>query len=300
LASFSEYHAFCKIVEFKSITAAAKALHKSVPAVSKQLSKLEAGLSVQLIDRSTKAITVTTLGKKFYQKCKQILLTVEDAEQALKDETSTASGTLVLSFPEVLLRTPLMALLTKFGRLYNNIQFDLRVSNTLDNVINDGIDFSFRIGTPEDSRLTANKLFPVRLKCIASPDYIAQHGKPASMSEAFDQHKMLLPAYINLNEKVKQLLGYSGKFSLQQLHLLNSDRMIFDAVMQGMGITALLDVSIQAQLDKGQLIHLLSQQKLPQQDVFLLYHNRDYMPEKMRLFKEFIKKEYSQDTFLLT
>ncbi len=296
MTSFSEYRTFCKIVELKSITAAAKALHKSVPAVSKQLGKLEAGLSVQLIDRSTKAITVTALGEKFYQKCKQILLSVEDAEQALKDETSTASGKLVLSFPEVLLRTPLMALITKFGRLYENIQFDLRVSNTPDNLINDGIDFAFRIGSLEDSRLTANKLFPVRLKCIASPDYISVYGKPTSLSEAFDQHKMLLPAFLNLSENVKQLLNHPEKLSLHQSHLMNSDRMIFDAVMQGMGVTALLDVSIQSQLDKGQLIHLIPEQKLPQQDVFLLYHNRDYMPEKMRLFKEFIKQEYSKCT----
>jgi len=295
VASLSEYRTFCTIVELKSITAAAKALHKSVSAVSKQLSKLEAGLSVQLIDRSTKATTITPLGEKFYQQCKSILQSVADVEQALKDEVTTASGKLVLSFPEVLLRTPLMALITKFGQLHNGIQFELRASNTPDNVIDEGIDFAFRIGSLEDSRLTANKLFPVRMICIASPKYIECYGKPASLSQAFDQHKWLLPTYVNLTEKVKELLGHSKSFSLQQHHMVNSDTVTFDAVMQGMGVAALLDISIQSQLDSGQLINLFPEQDLPQQDVFFLYHNRDYMPEKMRLFKEFIKQEYSEN-----
>ncbi len=295
MASFSEYRTFCTIVELKSITGAAKALHKSVSAVSKQLSKLEAGLSVQLIDRSTKAITITPLGEKFYQQCKLILQSVTDAEQALKDEVTTASGTLVLSFPEVLLRTPLLALITKFARLHKGIQFDLRASNTPDNVIDEGIDFAFRIGKLEDSRLTANKLFPVRMICIASPAYIECHGKPTSLTNAFEQHKMLLPTYINLTEKIKELLGHSNSFSLQQHHLMNSETVTFDAVMQGMGVTALLDISIQSQLDSGELLNLFPEQELPQQDVFLLYHNRDYIPEKMRLFKAFIKQEYSED-----
>jgi len=298
VANFSEYRTFCTIVELKSITRAAKALHKSASAVSKQLSKLEAGLSVQLIDRSTKSITITPLGENFYQKCKPILQSVADVEQALKDEVTTASGKLVLSFPEVLLRTPLMALITKFGQLHNGIQFELRASNTPDNVIDEGIDFAFRIGRLEDSRLTANKLFPVRLICIASPKYIECYGKPTSLSQAFDQHKMLLPTYVNLTEKVKELLGLSESFSLQQAHLMNSETVIFDAVMQGMGVTALLDISIQSQLDSGELINLFPEQDLPQQNVHLLYHNRDYMPEKMRLFKEFIKQEYSENRTL--
>lgn len=299
MASFSEYRTFCTIVELESITAAAKALHKSASAVSKQLSKLEAGLSVQLIDRSTKAITITPVGEKFYQQCKLILQSVTDAEQALKDEVTTASGKLVLSFPEVLLRTPLMALITKFAQLHKGVQFELRSSNTPDNVIDEGIDFAFRIGKLEDSRLTANKLFPVRMICIASSEYIASSGKPTSLSNAFDQHKMLLPTYINLTEKVKELLGHTEGFSLQQHHLMNSETVTFDAVMQGMGVTALLDISIQSQLDSGELVHLFPEQELPQQDVFLLYHNRDYIPEKMRLFKEFIKEEYSEDRISL-
>ena len=262
MASFSEYRTFCKIVELKSITAAAKALHKSVSAVSKQLSKLEAGLSVQLIDRTTKTIAITPLGEKFYQQCKPILQSVADVEQSLKDEVATASGKLVLSFPEVLLRTPLMALITKFGQLYDGIQFELRVSNTLDNVIDEGIDFAFRIGRLEDSRLTANKLFPVRMICIASPDYVALYGKPTSLSQAFDQHKMLLPTYVNLSEKVKQLLGFTESFSLQHHHLMNSETVIFDAVMQGMGVTALLDVSVQSQLERGQLINLFPEHEV--------------------------------------
>jgi DNA-binding transcriptional LysR family regulator len=293
VASFSEYHAFCTIVESKSITAAAKALHKSVSAVSKQLSKLEAGLSAQLIDRSTKTLTVTPLGEKFYQQCKPILQSVIDVEQSLKDEITTASGKLVLSFPEVLLRTPLMALITKFSQLHNDIQFELRVSNTPDNVIDEGIDFAFRIGKLEDSRLTANKLFSVRLLCIAAPKYIECYGKPKSLSDMFEQHKMLLPTYVNLTEKVKELLGHSENLSLQQHHMMNSETAIFDGVMQGMGVTALIDISIQPQLASGQLIDLLPEQELPQQDVFLLYHNRDYTPEKVRLFKDFIKQEYS-------
>ena len=292
MASFSEYRTFCKICELNSITAAAKALHKSTSAVSKQLKKLETGLAVQLIDRSTKTITVTPLGKAFYQQCLKILQSVEYAEQALKDQTVSASGQLVLSFPEVLLRTPLLKLLTQFSEQYPKIHFDIRVSNELDNVIDDGIDFAFRIGQLNDSGLTALNLFAARIKCVASPGYIRQHGAPTTLADAFENHRMLAPSFVNLTENLKRLLGYSDNVSLQQSHLMNNEIAIFDAVVLGMGVAALLDVSVKSELENGNLVDLFPDQLLPPQQVFLLYHKRDYMPEKMRLFREFIKQQY--------
>jgi DNA-binding transcriptional LysR family regulator len=292
VTSFSEYRTFCKIVELNSVTEAANALHKSPSAVSKQLSKLESSLSVQLFDRSTKTITITALGEKFYHQCKAILQSVNDAEQALKDDTTAASGKLVLSFPEVLLRTPLIKLITEFSGLYRDIHFELRVSNTLDNIIEEGIDFAFRIGKIENSRLIANTLFPAHLVCVASPEYLNEFTTPTSFSDVIDQHKMLLPTYVNIREKINQLLNHTEAISLQDAHLMNSETAIFDAVMQGMGVAALLDISIQPQIDSGELIHLFPELTFPRQDVCMLYHNRDYMPKKMRLFKEYIKQEY--------
>ena len=298
MASFSEYRTFCKICELNSITAAAKALHKSTSAVSKQLKKLEAGLAVQLIDRSTKTITITPLGKEFYQQCLKILQSVEHAEQALKDQTISASGQLVLTFPEVLLRTPLLELLAKFSQQYPKIYFDLRVSNALNNVIDDGIDFAFRIGQLDNSGLAALNLFSARLKCVASPGYISKYGKPASLLDAFENHQVLAPTFVNLSENLKHLLGCSDNVSLQQPHLMNNEIAIFDAAILGMGVAVLLDVSVGKALDSGELINLFPGQALPRQHVFLLHHERDYIPKKMRLFRQFIKQEYSLVTEL--
>jgi len=295
MPSFSEYLTFTTIVEAQSFTGAANRLHRSVSSVSKQLSKLEGSLGVSLIDRSTQSLAVTSIGEGFYIRCKEIIASVDLAEQYVKDELISPSGKITLSFPEVLLRTPLMDLLKSFNEQYPAVTFDLKVSNAIDDIIDGRIDFAFRMGKLNDSRLTAialNKAAPV---FCASPAYISHYGKPKTLDALFSEHRLILPSYMNLSEQLRLFFSSTDKLpiSIVNAHTSNNESVLYGAVTRGMGIAIMLDISIIEDLKAGRLVELFPERQLPESQMFLVYHNGQQLPEKKRVFKAFIKENFN-------
>ena len=109
------------------------------------------------------------------------------------------------------------------------------------------------------------------------------------------QHKMLLPSYVNLSEKIRLLLSPTAKLpiKLDSIHTSTSEAVIYQALLGGMGVAILLKKSIIADLQNGRLIDLFPKTLLTKQAVHLVYHQRDYLPQKMKLFKQFVKDHYA-------
>jgi len=295
MSNLSEYIAFIAIVEAQSFTGAANRLHRSVSSVSKQLSKLEDGLGVCLIDRSTQSFAVTSLGEGFYLKCKEIIAAVDLAEQYVKDEWVSPSGKITLSFPEVLLRTPLMDLLKSFNEQYPAIMFDFKVSNAIEDIIENRIDFAFRMGKLNDSRLTAIPLNQAMPMFCATPDYLSCHGCPESIDALFSDHRLILPSYINLSEQLRAFFSSTDKLpiAIENAHTSNNESVLYDAVTRGMGVAIMLDMSISEDIKTGKLIELFPEKQLPESQMFLVYHNGHRLPEKKSAFKAFIKENFN-------
>lgn len=295
MSSLSEYLTFVAIVEAKSFTGAANRLHRSVSSVSKQLSKLEGSLGVCLIDRSTQSFAVTHLGEGFYLKCKDIIAAVDLAEQYVKDEWSAPSGKITLSFPEVLLRTPFMDLLKSFNDQYPAISFELRVSNAVEDIIDSRIDFAFRIGKLNDSRLTAMPLSKASPVFCASPEYLSRCGVPSSFDALFSDHRLILPSYLNLSEQLRVFFSSSDKLpiSIEQAHTSNNESVLYEAATRGMGVAIMLDTSISEDIKAGRLVTLFPEKRLPESHMFLVYLNACQLPERKRVFKAFIKEHFN-------
>ena len=293
MTSLNDYRTFTVIVETLSITETANQLHKSVSAVSKQLSKLEASLGIQLIDRSTQSLTVTELGVRFYDSCIDILSAVEHAEQSIKDELIAVSGKLTISFPEMFLSTPFMDLIEAFCRKHPEVKFDFRISNAIDDVIGEDIDFAFRIGELGNSRLTALSLLKVHFILCATPTYIVKNGLPKQVRQLYTEDKLLLPTFVNLSEFVRRLLGNKEKlpFDLERCHTFNSEVALHQAVLKDFGVAMLLSAAVQKELADGSLVEVFAN-KIPPQEVFLIFNKRTYMPQKMKVFKDFIKNKF--------
>lgn len=295
MSRFNDYYAFTLIVETLSITKAADQLNRTVSAVSKQLTKLECHLGVQLIDRSTQSLSITALGKKFYSQCKEILNSVECAEQSLKDELVAPAGKLKLSFPDVLLNTAFMDLLESFNIQFPLIKFDLKVSNTVDDIIDEGIDFAFRIGNINDSRLTAISLARVRPVLCASPAYLKRSGQPKSAISLLSENRAILPTYVNVSEYVKKLFPAAkvGLVTADHAHTTNSEVALHSMLLRGLGAAMLLDITVDKDIRSGKLVELFPSKHHGSQQIYLIFSKRNYMPAKMELFKDFIKANFS-------
>ena len=296
MSRFSDYLTFVALVETGSMTEAARKLHRSVSAISKQLAKLEERLSVQLIIRSTQSLSVTGPGEKFYLSCKEILAAVDRAEQSLTDELSVPSGRVTLSIPEVLLRTGFMDLLGAFIRAYPLITLDLKISNTYVDIIDEKVDFAFRMGELSDSRLTAITLMSSEPIFCAAPDYIRHRGKPTTYAELVTEHRLILPSYLNLSDQVRRFFSHTDKlpFSIENAHCSNSEAALYESVLRGLGISVMLDFSVSEDIKKGRLIKLLPETSFPPLKLSLLYKNSDFLPEKVRVFKGFVSTCFAQ------
>lgn len=292
MSKFSQYRTFITVVETGSLTSAANTLNKSVSSVSKQLSALEASLETKLLDRSTKSLAITALGKEFYLQCRQIIESTDSAEQSLKNARDSINGKIRLSFPEVLLNSGLIAVISEFATKFPEIQFDLKTSNSLDDAISDQIDFCFRIGDLADSRLTAIKLGAANFLCCASPHYVGLHGYPTSLLDALSTHRFLVPSYVNVAERLNRIFSIKSPLSDSRMHIMNSEIAIHKAMLNGMGIGVLLDISIKDRLSQGELINLFPTLSFPEQAIYLVFNTRDFMPKKMSSFKDHILQNF--------
>lgn len=292
MAKFDEYQAFITVVEQGSLSKAANALHLSPSAMSKKLALLEESLGVQLIDRSTRAIAVTDLGKQFYKDCKSILTLVQQSEASLLDKKEKPIGKLALSCPRVLMQPQFFALLNQFSQLYPAIKFDVSVSNDIEDLVEGKIDFSFRIGQLKDSRLSAIPLLETRPLFCASPEYLERCGIPVNLND-LQKHNGIIPTYLNLSDRMRQLFPGQGALDLESFDTTDDVFALLQWVRAGGGISMLLDLMVRSSINEGALIHLFPMIPFPGQQVVLLFHKKQYQPRKMVLFKEYIKTNFS-------
>ncbi|TNC82273.1 MAG: hypothetical protein C9356_04445 [Oleiphilus sp.] len=293
MSRLREYETFVTIVETLSLSSAAKQLHRSVSSVSKQLSSLEESLSAQLIHRSTQSLSVTDSGERFYRKCKEILSAVEIAEQGIKEERSVPIGKLSLSFPEVLLRTAFMQLVTEFSAKHPGIAFDLKMSNECCDLIDEKIDFAFRMGDLSDSRLTAIALTTFHPIFCAAPTYVEEHGIASTFEALLQDHRVIVPNYLNLSDEVRRFFDHSNKLpiTLEVANTTNSESTMYQAAITGLCVGVFPDITVLEDIEQGRLVRVLPKTHLPEQTLWLLFKNSLYLPAKQTLFKEYMSEK---------
>ncbi|PCJ47578.1 MAG: hypothetical protein COA99_00790 [Moraxellaceae bacterium] len=282
-----EYQIVRAIVDGGSLTSAASKLNLSRSAVSKQLSALEARLGAKLIDRSTKSLAVTDRGMLFYNKSRGILDAVMELEESLLSDNEHAEGRIHVSMPKALLQSHMMKRFSEFFKQHPKIKLDLTISDSLDSLIDQRIDFAFRVGELKDSGLHAKKIGVANTILCASPEYIATQ---APITTFFDivNHPIILPSYLNLSENI--LWQRFKQFSnLDQAHLVDDANALLQLVKDGVGVAFMLDIAAEKALASGDVVHLFPEFTINSTDISLVYLNQRYLPKRMVLFKDFIQ-----------
>ena len=171
-------HTFMRIADAGSLTAAARALDYSLPAVVRSLAALEAHLGVRLFNRTTRRISLTEEGKHYLENCRQLLTAVEDAETALTAEAAEPAGNLVITAPVLFGQMYVAPAVTRFVQRYDKMRCNVLLLDRVVNLLEEGIDVGIRIGQLEDSSLIAQPLCSMRRMVVASPDYLRRHRVP--------------------------------------------------------------------------------------------------------------------------
>ncbi len=290
MSKLNHYQVFVAIVETGSIIQAAKTLNYSAAAVSKQLTKLEENVQVQLFHRSHKKLEITEAGKRFYPRCKNILSSIYQAEDELLAEDDAISGTIAITLSKALARSTIFDVLSHFTIKYPLVQFDIRFSDDLEDLHDENLDFAFRLGKLQDSsHMIAIPLLETQLVACATPDYLKQHGTPKRFSD-LGSAKLILMSPLNSSEALKTFFNREKiQPHSEMVHTCNDIEGVYQSVRTGLGIGMLLNISIAQELQDGTFTAILPERNLPRKRLYLLYKKSQWKTQKQIAFKEHIK-----------
>lgn len=169
---------FVAVLDTGSFAAAARRLGTSSGQASKLVARLEGDLGVQLIKRSTRALSPTEVGEAYYLRVKGLLEEYDALEASVRNASGAPSGRLRLTAPASFGTLCLNPVLLDFARAFPQIQLDVSYSDRVVNLVDEGFDAAVRIGQPADSSLMARRLCDAKIVVVASPAYLAARGTP--------------------------------------------------------------------------------------------------------------------------
>lgn len=285
---------FVAVVESGSFSRAAERLGQANSAISRAVKKLENKLGVNLLNRTTRQLSLTEEGERYFRRVQSVLQEMAAAETEVMETKSTPRGTLRVDAATPVVLHFLMPLIKPFRERYPEINLSLVSSETFINLIERKVDVAIRVGKLTDSSLRARPLFKSYRKIIASPDYITRYGKPETVEE--------------LRNHV--LLGFTEPVSLNTWPIASADGQLFEATpdissnsgetlkhlcLSGNGIASLSDYMIDKELASGELVDLLADKRLPVEMPFsAVYYSDRAVSTRIRAFIDFISEHLPQ------
>jgi len=284
---------FCRVVEMGSFTAIARELNTSQSTVSKHIAALEQRLETKLLIRSTRQLHLTEAGEQYYQRCLRILDDIRESEANINNSQSQPTGNLRITVPVMFGRLFIAPMLWQFQNTFPEITIELLMNDENIDLIRDGIDLAIRVGRLTDSSLIARKIgrFPQQV-LVASPDYLDKWGEPKTL-QALKQHNCLLHS-LQATSNLWEFDGPHGDETVQveSRFIANNRDTVNDAAISGMGIAiSYLEPNLQ-NIEQGRLKVILPQYYLSSADIFAIYPERHFVPQKVRSLIEWLESGF--------
>lgn len=278
----NEIAVFVKVVEQGSFVRAAEALGLPTATVSRRVASLEKRLGVRLLQRTTRKMTLTSVGVQYFERCTRILAELQEAERAVTQEQMEAQGTLRITAPPMLTEMSLVPYFERYLRENPKVQMEVFLTERLVNLVDEGFDAGIRIGAMHNSNYVCRRLFSVGLSLYASPRYLSANPAP-STSEALINHTLLMfgplrPIPWGMPEVDRQDRQPGRRMLINSFHVLR------DLAAAGHGIALLPDSLCERELADGTLTQLDLAGSRQIQDAYLVYPSRKFMPYRLRQF----------------
>ena len=284
---FHELNAFIAVVEAGGFSAAARRTGESQSAISKAIGALEKRLGVMLFNRSTRSVTLTDQGQRYYDRTKPLIDEMDEADGELTSSTSNASGLIRIAASSTFGRLHILPLIPDLLSLNPGLQVDLILSDFVRNMVEDRIDLAIRVGSVDDPDAVVRRVASTPLVCVGSRRYFEQHGLPCTPAELVD-HNCLL--YEGLMESANwPFVGPEGRFSVAVRGNLSSNSVetIRAGVLAGVGIGLFAKVSLADELRHPDVITILDEFISDVRDVSLIWPKRRFVPARVRRATDF-------------
>ncbi|CAB3757379.1 LysR family transcriptional regulator [Paraburkholderia humisilvae] len=287
----SAVEAFVRAAEFRSFTTAAKQMGLTASGVSKAVTRLESQTGVVLLHRSTRSVGLTAEGAVFFERCREILTELRNAEAALLQSAQTPSGRLRVAAPIAFGRSIFVPALGEFQRRYPEVVVEASFSDAIQDIIEEGFDIAIRIGDLPSNRLMARELGSAHWIACASPAYLKEYGRPHSPDDLTEHHCI---AQISAStRRYRDWCFASGNHEWairageHAGQVLDHCDALIDAALADAGIVYVHDYAADKYMRAGRLERVLQDYSTPRRSIHLLYPAVRQLSPKVMAFAEF-------------
>lgn len=287
---------FVAVMDAGSFSGAAERLGVSSGQASKLVSKLESDLGVQLLKRTTRALSATEVGKAYYDRIKALLVEFDSLDASIRNASGAPAGLIRITAPISFGSIKLMPALLDFAEEFPDIHLDVSFNDRVVNLVDEGFDLAIRIGNPSDTSLIARRLCDAHILLVASPDYIRAHGEPQSPSD-LQNHRCIIDA--NFRDALHW--NFSDQLSGEKIAIPISGRLRFSngdaclqAALRSMGIAYLPDFIAEPQILNGNIKPLMVQHETDPMGVFAIYPPARHLALKVRSLIDFLARRFHQ------
>ncbi len=282
---------FRRVVELESFVAAAARMEMSPAMVSKHVIHLERYLGGRLLNRTSRHISLTEIGKVYFEQCCQMLDNLDEVEATVRRTAVVASGVLKISAPVWFANSIFSKVIADYRAQFPAVTLDIDLSGRMVNLVEEGFDLALRVTQSPNSKLIAHAIASIQFYLVGSPSYLRQAGYPLKPKD-LSQHAMI--TYSLVSEGEISFVGPTGKESFQNKSLpvlrSNNENLMHNAVIDGMGLALLPTWLIEEDIAAGHLEKVMSDYRWPTITLYAVYTSQKYLSSKVRTFVDFISE----------
>ena len=278
---------FVEVAERRSFAAAARRFARSAAAVTRAVGELETRLGVRLLNRTTRAVSLTEAGDRFLAGARRVLADFEEIERAAAGEGAAPRGELRITAPILFGRLHVLPIVTEFLGRFAEVSVALSLIDRPVDLVEEGLDVAVRIGALAESSAVATRVGAVRRIVVASPGYVRQHGTPLSPAD-LGAHAVIafsggVDHWAFRNEQRETSIAIRPRLAV------TTAEAALDAVRAGFGLARVLSYQAAADISRGSLLRLLAPYEGDELPIHLLYPGGRHPPPKLRAFLDFAK-----------
>ncbi|MDO9290208.1 MAG: LysR substrate-binding domain-containing protein [Hydrogenophaga sp.] len=290
---------FSVLASAGSLSAAARELGITTPAVSKHLAQMEARLGVSLVNRTTRRMGMTPEGELYLEHARRILGEIDGMQELLGVSKATPKGLLRVNATLGFGRSHVAPLISRFVRRYPQVEVQLQLSVNPPALTDDAFDVCMRFGAPPDARVIARHIAPNRRLLCASPAYLKKHGTPKVPNDLM-KHNCIGIRQGEEAYGLWRLTSGRGKSAVTEAiktrgNLTTNDGEIaVNWALDGHGILMRAEWDILRHLASGRLVQVLPQCFMPDADIYAVYPQRHQLAARVRAFVDFVALSFAQ------
>ena len=285
---------FVRVVDKRGFSAAARHLNMSATMVSSHVRSLEDRLGVRLLHRTTRKVSLTEIGKAYYERCTQILAELEEADRIAGALQSTPRGTLRLYTGTHIVRL-IAPVAAEFLALYPEASIDLTIGERMVDLLEEGFDLAIRPLPPPDSSLIVRRLTPWRPILCCAPAYLERHAAPQRPQD-LARHNCLRYAFYPFGDEWR-FIGPTGESVAVRVTgnlLTNSGETLRIVALSGQGLFLAPSFVAAEDLRAGRLIRILEDYKPVEFAINAVYPHRRHLSAKVRCFIDLLAQRFAE------